>query len=503
MNSRLLESIALAIQDGNLPGACEIYEQLIGNSSTSERPLHQFDYASLLWKCYEIESGSQLFQQLILGSVLPLDCYKYIAKCYFQVGRFDTAAQVMRVAVNAYPNCTDALFQWSSCLERSDQLEQANEAALQALRISPDHQQATRQLARITRRLGDLDQAAGILRNHLEDHPQPTTWLLRYELAACLDRLGDFDGAWTELLQAKSEWRPHIKSELTLSYAIRRRQGELIQSVTDVDWRRWFQVETPPRYRVVFLAGFPRSGTTLLESVLTANKNVVGTDESGVLTSQFIRQLIWEAESSLDALLELRGLSTEQLNIGREAYLKCTQSVLGEKIGERVLLDKDPLLTCDLPFPLRLFPEAKLIMPIRDPRDVVLSYFCTILPSQWNGAPSIDIVESARFYHDVLRHWLALRDRLLWPSLETRYEDLVNHTEQEIGRVNQFLGLEHTEAALDSRRRSTGRWTTTPTYDDISKPLYTTSISRWHNYRRQLEPALEVLEPWAKELGYE
>jgi hypothetical protein len=388
-------------------------------------------------------------------------------------------------------------------LERSNQLELAAEAAVQSLHISPDNHQATRQLARITRRLGDLDQAIAILLNHLQDHPQRTTWLLRYELAACLDRLGDFDGSWNELLQAKSEWRPHVKTDLALSYAIRRRQGELIQSVTEVDWRRWFQVSNPQPCKVAFLAGFPRSGTTLLESVLTANKSVVGTDESGVLTSQFIRPMIWEAESSFDALLELRGLSIEQLNIGRESYLKCTQSILGEKIGERLLLDKDPLLTCDLPLPLRLFPEAKLIMPIRDPRDVVLSYFCTILPSQWNGAPSIDIVESARFYHDVLRHWIALRNRLPWPNLETRYENLVVHPEQEIGRVNSFLGLTHTETTADLNQRRSGRWITTPTYEDISKPLYTTSISRWHNYRRQIEPAMEVLEPWAKELGYE
>ena len=503
MNSRLMESIESAIQAGDLARAFDIYEQIITDSPTADRPLHQFNYAFLLWKCYEIEPASQLFQQLVREQSLPLDALQNIAKCYFQVGRFDVAADVMRGAVTIYPTDADAFFQWSSCLERSDQMELAREAAERALRLVRDHRAAVRQLARIQRRAGNLTQAIGILRDHLQRYPQPPTWLLRYELAACLDRSGDYENAWHELLQGKSEWRSQHRLDLQTSYSIRKRQGELVQSITQVDWKRWHETAVPQPCSLAFLAGFPRSGTTLLESVLAANKSVIGTDESGVLASQFVRPMIWEAPSTLDAVLELRGFSNEQLAAGREAYLKCTQAVLGERIGDRLLLDKDPLLTCDLALPLRLFPEAKLIMPIRDPRDVVLSYFSTILPSQWNGAPSIDIVESARFYHDVLRHWLALRDRLPWPSLETRYEDLVVQPEREAKRLCEFLGLEYAEGMVDSNQRSAQRWVTTPTYEDISKPLYTTSISRWRNYESKLEPALEILEPWARELGYE
>ncbi len=499
----MLSAIEVAVQNGELDRAHDLFERLIAGSSPQQKTEHQFGFAYLLWQSYEIEKADRLFQQIILDSDLPLATFQTIAKCYFQIGRFGSAAEVMRAAVKIYPRTADAFAQLSSCLERSNQLSHAMEAVQQSLRLESDHGMAVRQMARIKRREGDLDNAISVLRIHLQRHPAAPSWLVRQELAACLDRSGDYNDAWHELLLAKTELRPQSLTDLKTSYSIRKRQGELVQSITKVDWDRWHHGGLPSRYSLVFLAGFPRSGTTLLETVLTQHGSVIGTDESGVMTSQFIRPMIWEAPSTLDALIELRGLDEEQIEIGRTTYLKCTAAVLGQPIGERLLVEKDPLLTCDLALPLRLFPEAKLIMPLRDPRDVALSYFFTILPTGWNGAPSIDIGESARFYHDVMRHWLLLRDRLPWPSLATKYEDFVQNPEHETQRLFQFLKLDSDGSRTSTNQRTTQKWITTPTYEDVSRPVYSSSISRWKNYRDKLAPAMAILEPWAKELGYE
>lgn len=142
------------------------------------------------------------------------------------------------------------------------------------------------------------------------------------------------------------------------------------------------------------------------------------------------------------------------------------------------------------------------MMPLRDPRDVAISYFFTMVPLNWNSAPSSDIVETARFYHDVMRHWLLFRNRLPWPTIETRYEDLVDDNVAETKKLTRFLKLPWDDAMLDTDRRSQHKVVSTPTYDDITQPVYRRGVGRWKNYRRHLEPALEILNEYAAELGY-
>ncbi len=220
------------------------------------------------------------------------------------------------------------------------------------------------------------------------------------------------------------------------------------------------------------------------------------------MTEQFVASLVWNARDSFAALLELRALQSDQIAVGRHTFLKFTQAFIRQSIGDRMLIEKDPLMTGDLAVRLRLFPEAPVIMPLRDPRDVAISYFFTIVPLNWNSSPAIDIRETARFYSDAMRHWLLLRSRLLCPTIETRYEDLVAAPHSEARRLTDFLGLSFDESMLDVSRRSEQQAIRTPTYDDVTKPLYRRAIGRRENYRKQLEPAMSILEPYTKQLGY-
>ena len=81
--------------------------------------------------------------------------------------------------------------------------------------------------------------------------------------------------------------------------------------------------------------------------------------------------------------------------------------------------------------------------------------------------------------------------------------DLIADPRGEIKRVAEFLGLTWDPAMLDERQRSERKAVRTPTYVDVTKPLYTRAIGRWKNYRQYLEPGLEMIEPFVKEFGYE
>lgn len=491
-----------AIQSGDIDQALSLYQQACGQSTLAEsRHLHT-QYAMLLWQCYEFGKAESLFQELIHDAGTELSTLSLIAKNFFGVGRFAKAADVLKHAAHRQPYSPEILVQWASCLERSNQMELASEAARRAALCAPENRDAVRLISHLARRSGDLQAARDSLLEHLRKYPDGETWVLKYELAACLDRMGEYDSAWEYLLQAKAQVADLSRMNLIQSYALRQKQAEFSKRITDADLNRWHlqPVETPTR--IAMLAGFPRSGTTLLESILTAHPEVIGTDESGILAKQFIEPIVWQASDSLEALLEIRAWESDQIELGRKSYFKFTTAVIGEPIGGRLLVEKDPLLTCDLPIPLRLFPEAKIVLPLRDPRDVIISYFFTMVPFQWNSSPSTDIIESAKFYHDVMRHWLLFRDRLPWPWIETRYEDLVDNPSVEAQRLSVFLGIDFLPMMLDPNQRPSDIMKSTPTYDDVSKPIYSRSLGRWRNYRKQLEPVFPLLDNWAKQFQY-
>ena len=161
------------------------------------------------------------------------------------------------------------------------------------------------------------------------------------------------------------------------------------------------------------------------------------------------------------------------------------------------------LLTADMPLPLRMFPEASWLVALRDPRDVILSYLFTMVPLNWGSAPAINVAEACRFYADTLRHWVWWRSRLGRPACVLRYEDLIADPVGETRRIADFLGLAWNEAMVDERRRSERRAVRTPTYIDVTKPLYTRAVGRWSNYEQYLKPGLPILKPFVQLFGYD
>jgi hypothetical protein len=166
-------------------------------------------------------------------------------------------------------------------------------------------------------------------------------------------------------------------------------------------------------------------------------------------------------------------------------------------------LDKNPSLTLLLPGMLRLIPQTKLLIAIRDPRDVVLSCFMQYLPLNHNSVCYLTLERTAARYAHDLQVWLRLREKLCTPWLETRYEDYVRHLEEQAKSVLQFLGVPWDPVVMSYRERLKDKAVSSPTYEAVSKPVYTSSIGRWRHYEEHLTPHLRVLAPLVKAFGYD
>jgi len=193
---------------------------------------------------------------------------------------------------------------------------------------------------------------------------------------------------------------------------------------------------------------------------------------------------------------------TERLVALRGRYLAYMAAALNEPLGERVHLDKNPTLTLLLPGMLRLFPETKLLIALRDPRDVVLSCFMQYLPLNANSVCFLTLERAAQRYAHDMGIWLRFRGLLPTPWLEVRYEDCIAHLEREARRALDFLELPWEPEVLEYRERLKTKAVSSPTYEAVSQPLYTTAIGRWRNYQKYLEPCLETLQPFVEAFGY-
>jgi tetratricopeptide (TPR) repeat protein len=403
------------------------------------------------------------------------------------------------------PDNPDIAAMHAASLERSGDDGAAREVVAHVLAQDPGHARSLRLLAHIERRAGRFEPARDLLVKHLKEHPSAEDWRLRYELAPVLDRLGEHAEAIRHLSLAKHQLHGQSQTHHREWRTMTERQWQvtrLLDSARLAAWQR-DAASLDPRFRLCLMGGFPRSGTTLLEQVLASHPDCLGTDETGILSNQFRNPLVLAAASAAEAVAELDAMEPADLGRGRAEYLRCTEDRLGEALDGRILLEKDPLLTADLAVPLRLFPDAKILMPLRDPRDVVVSFFFTIVPLAPNSVASANLGDACRYYAEVMRHGLWLRERLApdrW--MESRYEDLLAQPEPQTRRLASFLGIDWSPDMLAHHRQPRRKAVGTPTYDDVSKPLYTRSLGRWKNYERWLDPHLHHLEPFLGAFGY-
>jgi hypothetical protein len=279
---------------------------------------------------------------------------------------------------------------------------------------------------------------------------------------------------------------------------------EVEKSVTAGMLKRWLaaSAELQPKRRFALLCGHPRSGTTLLEHVLDAHPDVVATDETSILLGEAYASLKIGFPEDTPPVEILELASVGALQKSRADYFRFTESFCGEKIGHRLLIDKNPGLDVHIPTVARIFPEASLLVAIRDPRDVCLSCFMLPLPPGRLSALYLSLEETADQYASIMSFSRRIRSRLPSPQIAVRYEDLVADLESAGRQVLAFLGLEWNPAILRFNDHAKTKALRCGIDEKVAKPISPTSIGRWQHYQKYLEPCREYLAPFIKAFGY-
>ena len=246
----------------------------------------------------------------------------------------------------------------------------------------------------------------------------------------------------------------------------------------------------------VFVVGFPRSGTTLLEQVLASHPAVVALEEHTTLTPAIDAYL--DPPDHWDALARMDEATADHW---RRVYWERVRSFGVDPAG-KVFVDKQPFYSLWLPLIGKLFPDARIVVARRDPRDVVLSCFRRPFHMTPVTYELMDLERSALLYAGAMDILGTFLDRSPSPRFVYRHEDLVANFDAVAGRLCDFLGLPWSDRLRDFPATARTRQIRTPSAPQVVRALNRDGIGAWRPYAAALQPVMATLGPWAEAYGY-
>jgi|GEM_PF-1403376 len=390
--------------------------------------------------------------------------------------------------------------------ERSHRLDEALASIDVVCKLNPDNAGHQRQRAKIMSRLGRNEEALALYVSAREGARSPhDAFMAQIELAGLYDGLGIFDTAYDAYVKADELLGSSQNSQLQRTKKYEQDIDSIFDSLKVENAQRWCNSAASPLLvnerpqPLAFFIGHPRSGTTLIEQVLAAHSSVTTLDEVSSLR-KVAQGVVGSSGRGLVNVLD--SLTDAECARFTDYYIDHVKQLTSEDIQSLSMIDKHPSNLDILPVVMRLFPRARILMALRDPRDVIVS--CMFQAFRPNGV-TINYRQVERAFHhgaQVWGRWLKLREILEQPWYEIRYENVVEDFEGEVRKLISFMGLEWDDKVLEFHKKAAKRFVSTPSYAAVGERVSNKAVGRWKNYEQYLRPHMHLLEPVLEKLGY-
>lgn len=381
--------------------------------------------------------------------------------------------------------------------------QEALQAAQRALEADPCNVMMKVFLASLEADAGQLQAAKERLLAVLVEGAQPReAFRAHKELARILDRLGEFDAVFrhldaagelaAQLPEYAKQDKAFIPGMITLN-----RNGFTRESMA-----RWKNAEMPADLPApTFVVGFLRSGTTLMQEVLDAHPGIFVADEADFI-SRVKRELHNLDKSNAKTPEKLANLDLEGVLHLRRFYWELVRARFGNAIDGSLFVDKFTMNTLDIGLINTIFPDAKVLFLVRDPRDVCLSCLLQLMVPTLMTTHVQAWASTADIYGQAMDWWFYIRDKLSLDWMEVRYEDVVTDFEGTFRHIFIFLGTEWHAGVTLFHQRASKKFVATPSRSQVAQPLYASSVARWRQYAPDVARVANRLEPYVKLLGY-
>lgn len=435
-----------------------------------------------------------------------LDTYMNLGNCLKHERRIDDAIDAYTHALEIDPTNSKVCCNLGQIYEQSSRLDDARQYTELALKHAPNDTESQYLAAQLDLRDKNYQVAEERLGDLLNsDMPSQHRAMVMKELGRVLDRVGNYSEAFHRLKEAnrlfESQYVAHKDESGPVEY---RSELKAYRNIFTRELAALWQDEGTfdDNRKIVFLVGFPRSGTTLTEQIIESHPGFIATHEIPVLP-RLTRDISVLIGRPFSYPQDMCSLTHDEVNLLRNAYFEHMEKNLNSVIDkDKFLLDKLPLNIVHLGFISRVFPEARILLALRDPRDVCLSCFTQTFSYNQAMRQFLDIDDTVRFYATVMGLWLHYKKVLNINVLETRYEDIVADLEVAAKRIFEFIGVEWHEEALNFYNTAKNRHVFTPSYQSVTQPVYKSAIDKWKNYESELATAIPVLAPYITAFNY-
>ncbi len=317
-------------------------------------------------------------------------------------------------------------------------------------------------------------------------------------LAQCYDSIGKYNKAYKYFIDSNNIFNNVYSKEIDKNYYIEHVKKRLnFFSKKKIKVNKFIDEEKKIN-DPIFLIGFPRSGTTLLDSILRSH-NSIDVLEEKPLVENFIRDLEKDINSDFSKLE----------NIKKNFFSKMRNSYFSDRNkyikfdNDKIYIDKLPLNIVHVAEIFSFFPNSKFILALRHPYDVVLSCFM-----QYFGANSAmlnftNLKDTVKLYDLVMNLWLVYFETLPIKVHKIKYEEIVQDFDHTVTKLLSFLELEWSDNVKEFYKTAEKRGIiNTPSYRQINQPLYKKSIGRWKNYENEFSEVKHVLDKWIQIFNY-
>ncbi len=426
-----------------------------------------------------------------------------LAWCLKNQGRMEESRALYEESVAAAPEIRQTLLGWARMEEADRKFEAAMDILARLEKVTPDDPNIALTRAIVLGRMRRYDEAIALLDGlaaRVEGGRLGPNEML--EKGRLLDQMGRHDEAFAAFLEGKAlarELSGNAYLDEQANQMVARLRGFFTAERLRILPRATTRRDVP---QPVFILGFPRSGTTLVEQTLTAHPSVAAGDELPLIhdITGIMPRMLASPMAYPEALAELwMGDRREGLDDLRDYYLQKVRQMGVLREGADFFTDKMPLNETHLGLIAMLFPEAPLIHVIRHPLDIMVS---AISNHFTHGLYCATALETAASHYvrvmDLVQHY---RSQMALRYLPLRYEDMVADQEGSVRAMLDFVGLEFDPRCLSFHENT--RYARTASYAQVTERLYDRSKFRYRHYLRHLEPVIPILRPIIERLGYD
>ena len=459
--------------------------------------------------------------------------YNNLGSTLKELGKLEEAEVSYRKSINLKSDYAEAHRNLGNTLQELGRLDEAEASYTQAIALKPDFAEVHLNLCELLEKMNRVDEISFVIRNASGKTLEKKADFLYYE-ALTEFRKENYKTAEelvkkiniNELLEKRQPTAMklqgdlyHYKKDYSAAFETYKSQNKHVKNSLEYkkqDSEKYFiqqreavvqmkQLQEESSYKSVikprwiqptFLIGFPRSGTTLLDTILRTHSNIDVLEELPMLTK------MKASLGYVPTISMIENMDNTAVEIASGFYLEELKKYI--EVGKnQIIIDKLPLNILELPLINQIFPEASFILALRHPLDCILS--CWIQNFKLNPAMAnmVELKRIVDFYDTAMSILKLSMERYSLDIHRIRYEDLVLDFEGNVTNLLTFLGLEWEEGLRNYQKTALAREKiNTPSHSQVIKPIYKTASYRWKNYEKYLNPFKRQLEPWLLDYGY-